>query len=129
MRRLWHRLLVRLGWRVEAPPRPLGPLMRAALRANTSRLIEEAEKSNAFMRAMRNPPRLVVSRDFLTPEIEEQLKNHRGHITVHRPTDIQWLPRQPETREPGPHIWRMLSFRSKLREWSDWMPMQDALLK
>lgn len=81
-----------------------------------------------WLRGAKRPPMAIVSADFLTPEMEEQLKNHRGYITVNRPSDIQWLPPANEGREPDPAIWRTLSFRAKLREWSDWMPIQDALL-
>ena len=64
---------------------------------------------------------LIVGKDFLTPEVEEQLKQP-GYITVD-----QWLPPRASRNEPGPHVWRVLSWRSKLRDWSDWMPIQDGL--
>lgn len=71
-------------------------------------------------------PLAIVRAGSITPEMMELLKQP-GHITVCNTSDVQWLPRPAETCEPEPHIWRMLSLRSKLRDWADWMPIQEAL--
>lgn len=118
IRRLWHSLLVRLGLRKPAEITP-------AMIANTALKYLHRQQ----IAAMSVPPRMLISKFDFTPEMEEQLKRQAGYITVSRSARVQWLPNLPRSaNEPEAHIWKMLSHRSKLRNWADWMPIQRDLM-